>query len=353
MIASMPGSAPIDDTVPIPPRFWWLKRILIASTALIVVLVALRLWWGWYASRLLQAEIDRIIALGEPIYPEDFDPKEEIPDELNAARLLQQAVAALDLYDEHSITFQAIWDQHEAVSEHLVGLKSLLKDNAQALQLVRRARNASQVDWDLRIRTPAVETSHFAFEDHRMLMKLLWVAAEFHHHANNTDELTQVCLDMLALSDAILAQPTLIAQLVGWAMQEVAVERIERFALVVNNESEAGPSPNFDKALVRQLIENLSRGQALEAGLLRALHFERMLDLDIEKGIRSGKQTMSAFFGWQGSVQAQVPDAVWRFLLTPAVTLDSVRVLLDTDARIRAAQGGRWHAAVIRDADEE
>ena len=36
---------------------------------LFVLLLALRLWWGWEAHRRLQAEIDRIIAAGEPIYP--------------------------------------------------------------------------------------------------------------------------------------------------------------------------------------------------------------------------------------------------------------------------------------------
>ena len=91
-------SATIEPTVePIPPRYWWLKRIALAAGFLFVALFALRLWWGWEANRRLQAEIDKIIAKGEPIYPEDFDPKEDIPDDQNAARFLRNAEQAINL----------------------------------------------------------------------------------------------------------------------------------------------------------------------------------------------------------------------------------------------------------------
>ncbi|MFH1111396.1 MAG: hypothetical protein V1790_19690 [Planctomycetota bacterium] len=91
-------SPTVEPTVePIPPRYWWLKRIGVGVGLLVVALFALRLWWAWEANRRLQAEIDRIIAAGEPIYPEDFDPKEQIPDDKNAARFLLQAASAINL----------------------------------------------------------------------------------------------------------------------------------------------------------------------------------------------------------------------------------------------------------------
>lgn len=45
--------------VPIPPRYWWLKRFLVAGGVLILGLAVLRWWWGWEAERGLQAEIQR------------------------------------------------------------------------------------------------------------------------------------------------------------------------------------------------------------------------------------------------------------------------------------------------------
>ena len=78
----------LEETEPIPKRFWWLKRIAVGVGVLIVALSCLRWWWGWEAHGRLQARIDQYLAAGEPIYPEDFD-SEPVPDDLNAAWMLE------------------------------------------------------------------------------------------------------------------------------------------------------------------------------------------------------------------------------------------------------------------------
>ena len=47
------------DAVPIPARYWWLKRIGAATGVLLVLLGAMRWYWGWEADRRLQAEIEQ------------------------------------------------------------------------------------------------------------------------------------------------------------------------------------------------------------------------------------------------------------------------------------------------------
>lgn len=47
-----------DSVEPLPPRFWWLKRLLILSGVLVVALICLRVWWGYEAHRRLMAEIE-------------------------------------------------------------------------------------------------------------------------------------------------------------------------------------------------------------------------------------------------------------------------------------------------------
>ena len=85
---------------PVPVRFWWLKRILLVGGIVLVAMGALRIWWGWEAHRRLQAEIDKYIAAGEPIYPEDFDSK-WVPDDQNAVKFLLDAAAeAIGVPDE-------------------------------------------------------------------------------------------------------------------------------------------------------------------------------------------------------------------------------------------------------------
>ena len=48
--ATAKPAPPAADT-PIPPRFWWLKRILIAVGLMVVGLVGLWFWWNHEAER--------------------------------------------------------------------------------------------------------------------------------------------------------------------------------------------------------------------------------------------------------------------------------------------------------------
>lgn len=59
----------IADEVPFPPRYWWLKRIVVAYAVLFVALLTLRLWWGHVAHHRLETEIAKYKAAGEPIEP--------------------------------------------------------------------------------------------------------------------------------------------------------------------------------------------------------------------------------------------------------------------------------------------
>ena len=45
----------IEDSIPIRPRYWWLKRITLGVAALLVFLIALRFWWGWEANGQLRS----------------------------------------------------------------------------------------------------------------------------------------------------------------------------------------------------------------------------------------------------------------------------------------------------------
>ena len=85
---------PPDGLEPIPPRYLWLKRILVGVGVLFVALVCLRVWWGWEANKRLAATIARYQAAGEPILPSDFD-QPAIPDEDNAVYYFNRAGEAV------------------------------------------------------------------------------------------------------------------------------------------------------------------------------------------------------------------------------------------------------------------
>jgi hypothetical protein len=323
--------AMLDDSIHFPPRFWWLKRIIVGFAILLVALVGLRMWWGWYASRQLQAEIDRLVAAGEPIYPEDFDPKEEIPDEQNAAELLQQASSKLDLSDEHEQAFRAVYDDNRPIKDHLDALASLYADNATTFEFVRKARDLDQYDWGFRFRSP-VSSMLPSLEEWRMLCKLLCLRAEMHYVRDEDSEAVESLRDNLGLVRAVAAQPSLIAQLVTWAMSETGVSWTERFVISTPEDAR-----NVDPQLVRDMIRELLDDRPLHGALVRAFEVERIKHLDLLKELESGRTTFSTYFGtWRTTPHGAIPDWMWRYGLTPQVRLDMVRVLQRATRQIEA-----------------
>ena len=337
-----PNPAILDDTIPVPPRYWWLKRIMIASAALILALIALRVWWGWYASRHLQAEIDRIIAAGEPIYPEDFDPKEEIPDDQNAAKLYQEAAEKIVLSEKQQKAFDRVYTYDHPLAEHRETILSIFNNNQQAFSLVRQARGLNRFDWGVRIRTPAIETSIPEFSTYRQITKLLNMAAELHFMAGQNDLVVEDFLDSFTLERAMADQPTLISQLVAWAMSAMACSGIERFVLVGAEDAEG-----TDLEKVRSLITILDSDSHFPDGLHRAFLVERMYQVDLMNELDSGARKMSDIYGWQGGPHVSVPDWVWRYLLQPLLRLDIVRCLRNTTLKIDAIQRANFHDEVF------
>ena len=55
----------------LPRRFTWLRRILIGCGVLLLLLIGLRLVWGYAAQRALDAKIAELRAAGYGVYPED------------------------------------------------------------------------------------------------------------------------------------------------------------------------------------------------------------------------------------------------------------------------------------------
>ena len=144
----------LPDAKPIPIRCRWLKRLLVCGGLLLLVLVAVRLWWGWEAHRRFQAEIDKCLAADEPMFPEDFNPIEPVPDDRNAAKFLIDAAAALTLTTDQEELIQDVLGGLVDVRERLDELERIEEANTRAFALVRSARSKPEVDWGNPIHKP-------------------------------------------------------------------------------------------------------------------------------------------------------------------------------------------------------
>src|SRR5437773_1827040 len=74
---------------PLSWRSWRFRSV----AALVLLVLVMRLVWGWYAHRLLRVEQDAIRRRGEPVVPEDvrFEP---LAQSQNAWTVLMNAAAA-------------------------------------------------------------------------------------------------------------------------------------------------------------------------------------------------------------------------------------------------------------------
>ncbi len=113
----MPGMSdsrpPDGETRPVPPRYWWLKRVLLTTGVLAVALVVLRLWWGWEAERRWQAA--RLAGLAAvPVLVKEATPQQALElalvENIQRADLnpLEEAAAFQQLVDEFGLTQEQV-----------------------------------------------------------------------------------------------------------------------------------------------------------------------------------------------------------------------------------------------------
>ncbi|MCH8146387.1 MAG: hypothetical protein IH987_00100 [Planctomycetes bacterium] len=337
---------PEDGHGPIPPRYWWLKRISIGVGVLLVALVVLRLWWGWEADRRLQAEIDRIIASGEPFYPEDYI--EDIPDEQNAAVLYDEAVKLFDASVSPAAEINFVCSDFLSCPEMLEDARRAVEDRRAILRILRRARSRSEVFWkNVGMRFATVGVVDLGTQ--RKLSKLMHMSAFCDFHDANHEELVATFHDMIAQADALSCRPHLIDSLVALACKSMARHALQATVakLVV---SDAGVQPSGTQpARRRQVMELMSRllnEEPMRSSIVRSFHGERTLAYDSVQWM-AGTGTGST--GWPG---VSVVELIDNLLARPLYSLDSVRLMRGFSVFALAAQEDSWPAAAGRIASE-
>ncbi|MGE5607956.1 MAG: hypothetical protein ACM359_01770 [Bacillota bacterium] len=133
---------------PCPPRFWWLKRCLIAVAVLVLGLGLLHWAWGWYAERRIAQLMASCRERGEPTQVADF-PEAIVPEAENAAPLLQKAAGLLTvsqtlLSAERNEEFRYL--PFSAAAMKL--LEADVQANAKVFAIVRQARSLPGAAWN-------------------------------------------------------------------------------------------------------------------------------------------------------------------------------------------------------------
>ena len=340
------NATPQREVEPIPPRFWWLRRILIGSCLILIVLTGIRVWWGWNAHRRLQAEIDRIIETGEPIYPADFDPPEIRPED-NAAKLLTDAVAALNLTPEQHDLIRRISGDFDAIRKNLDEVELMVRASEQSFHLVHRTHELAKIDWGIRVRSPAINVMFGNLSGHRQVVKLLSIVA-IYHSAHGADARTlETLLDVQRYAEILDDQPFLIGHLVSLACRARVFRDLEYLAprvALTPGENDPMVSSATSRKLAERLLARLLDETGFHRSHIRAMQSERMSTLDTAMLVHR-RQMSLASVGWTAPMAPTWIEKMLSFPLAPLYELDAVRGLRHMTAIIDAVREPDWPAA--------
>ena len=332
-------------------RYYHLKRFALAFVGLMVFLFVVRLWWGWEAHRRLQAEIDRIVARGEPLFPEDFNPPEEIPDDQNAAILYTKAAKSLNLTAEQDAFVKGINRPPEAewTDEHWQIIASIAEASAEARELIRQARTMPGVDWGLRIKSPAINMLLPELGDQRQLARVLQLAAKHQYRTGDNAAAIETARDMLVLGDAVDEMPTLISHLVAIAIERLALFTFKEifWELQIDGDPQhhaVGTVP-ADRSEIEKLVAALLDDAGMKIGLTRAMYSERMFQFDSAQIVAAGKLSFITQYDWIDDATPSTAERILAYPISPLIEMEAVWMLKHMEGVIEASSKPNWMEA--------
>jgi hypothetical protein len=308
-----------EHTTPYPPPFRWLKRSLWTAGIVLVLLIVLRLWWGWYADRQMQKEMEAIRARGEPIEWKDFD-QPDIPDSENAAWYLQQAAKDAQNFNviEHSYS-QAWWANTplERIAPMVANEQAMIED-------IRQAQNCHKICWNS---APSINQRFLVnLGSQRDVVFILNALAAVRHRQGNDAEAAELLHYSIFFANAMHQNnpPTLVSHLVGIGLEALINRDTLQFTYGLNP---SGSSSDLGNRLSQLVVDLTNERQYAKAGR-DAWITERVFVLSNP----NGSQPMRA-------------PAKSDFVVSPLFILDEIRILKYLDALSVASSQSTWPIA--------
>jgi hypothetical protein len=324
----------------VPPRFWWLKRIACAGAVYVLILIVLRIWWGWEAERRFSAAIEKHRAAGEPVLLEDFV-RQPIADEENAAHFLGQAAKVLQLPQgiKQVSDIQAV----SASDSHGQLVCRFLELNRETLRLIAAARDCPAADWKVRLRSPVVGVTLPHLGPARDLGRLAVIAAAARHDEGDDAGALEATEGTLTIAAAV-ADEALISHLVRIVLDDVACRVLEKITPTVQIRDDLARADGLRGAASRgqvlRLATRLLDETEYRQSWIRCLQGERMFQMDTAEAILAGRLNPAAVFFPSFSVP-------WVYVVPfrPACTLDTL-FMFESSTRLAEAAGmANWPSA--------
>lgn len=312
--SKVPNESPTID----PPRFVWLRRGAVGFVLLLLILVALRLWWGHEANRRIADLARAAYARGEPFYPEDFR-QQPVPDDQNAALPIQDAV---DQIFAAKIRVPHIGLGKPLSMNDLKTAEALIARCDPELGLVRSARGRSKVFFpNVSLDSRHVVAHHVAFVP---LARVLELAAECQRSKGNDGQALEYIRDILFLGHVLnIAPGPLFIHAHVLAITDIADSFLFEAAMDLRL-SEKSPK-GATREQVRDIIETLLDDQPLRNGAARSYLYHRVVIVGMFDDFES--------ISW---------------IIRPAYTLDLARALDYLRSEAVVCEQANWPTAFVK-----
>lgn len=341
-----------DATQPIPPRYWWLKRIAVASGVLLACLILLRVWWGYEAERRLQAAIKHYQDIGQPVLPSEFDAiLDAVPDDQNAAILYEQAMSKIVANSTSGLHFTEFNDDKSKFETDRAAADELIQKNAEVFALVRKARDRPQVAWSSRLSGLMNPNALSLLSTQRSLAKLLHFSVGYHFENDNHANAIETAHDAVIFGDRIANHPTVIANLVGIACIAMATNPIEEngASLLVEGvtQHKASKAIPASRSQVHDLMNLMIETETVQSNMIQALSGERAYQIEAKDTIYTNTNA------WSPTIPSWSPMDIHAELLEPAAWLNAVRSLHAMDYMVLATSESNWQKSKAMLDEEE
>lgn len=306
--ASKPDDA-LDST---PVRARWSRGrwlALLAIAGLLGLVVAYRLWVRAAENR-LAAAIAELRQAGEPVTYDQLT-RPPVPPVDDAAFHLRAASALIDVNtDAWRIYRRTGFDEvlSDEAKQSIAGVLAP-ETSRQALVRIREARSKKSADWQLQMKTPLVSMLLPELNAQHGVSNLCCAAAQDARLRKDYGAVTEYARDMLGVSRALSAHPTLVGYMVsngGVGMTASIVEMaLPEFHIVggtigVGGTKEAQGQPAAPEQ-VKALIADLLDDSVQRRSFLDAIRDERVLELDTVQAVVDRRMDVNAVAGTTGN----------------------------------------------------
>lgn len=330
-LAKVRVTAPVDD-VDLPLQRRGRVTLLIVAIALAVLLMGVRIWWGWVAERRLDAAVRELQAVGA-LTPET-PPAGPIPDdEHNAATFIRRAAAAAErdgTAPDLGTGFD--FDQVPLPPNALTSLTRLIRANPDALREMREARRIGTVWWNESTADYDLSENLRVSQARRVGMLIRYAVLQAHATGDDAQAVERI-RDVIFLAHAIERERPFFAVATSVNIRVIACNRVR----VICPTLRIGPEPGAAPAVaVRALCDELVNEQMFAELLLSHDRASAAPTLDSIRSLRSG-----APGSIDGVTSAPPPhwlDTLFVRVAGPFYAMQGARYLVHRASVIRALQ---------------